>query len=254
MSESLAKSERMTGLTLSMVSDMTGYTLPDIALVARTVAVGAPLQELAVFLHACRQLQLDPLLRQAFWIRRKQSDNSVRGTLQVGIDGFRAVAERSGAYAGAEPIEYRGQLEWTYKGKVAIVPEVARATVWKVVAGHKSAFVGEAAWVEFVPNNEREQFQWARMPRHMLGKCAEAQALRRAFPAQLGSLEMGEAFNPDELPTMAVTPSETAPQARQSRSQKELADRYTQIYEGAQDLPEAPVDEDEDAVEESSDD
>ena len=252
MSEALAKNT--SGLTLAMVSEMTGYTLPDIALVYRTVAVGAPLQELAVFLHACRQLQLDPLLRQAFWIRRRQSDGSTKGTLQVGIDGFRAVAERSGVYAGAEPIEYRGQLEWTYKTKIHIVPELARATVWKVVAGHKAAFVGEASWVEFVPNQEREQFQWARMPRHMLGKCAEAQALRRAFPAQLGSIEMGEAFNPDELPTIAVTPSEPAPEPRQTRSQKELADRYTEIFEGAQDFPDAPAEDDEDTSEESRDD
>src|SRR5262249_14469676 len=132
-----AVAKRGDGLTVKLVAEMTGYAPAEIALVSRTVAIGAPLQELAVFLHSCRSLGLDPLLRQAYWIRR---GNPPKGALQVGIDGFRAIAERSGTYAGAEAIEYRGRIDWVYKGTTLVVPELARAIVWKVVAGHKSAF------------------------------------------------------------------------------------------------------------------
>lgn len=222
-----------SGLSLALVSEMTGYSPSDIALISKTVAVGASLQDLAVFLHACRQLRLDPLLRQAYWIKR-----SGKGALQVGIDGFRAIAESSGLYAGAEAIEFRGQLTWTYKKQDITVPELARATVWKVVAGHKSAFVGEAHWIEFAPP-EGEAFMWAKMPRHMLGKCAEAQALRRAFPAQLGSLELG-----DDTPATPVTVTETESDAeRQAR----LAKRHAEIYDNAYELPE-PEEPDDDGV------
>lgn len=223
------------GLSLSMVSEMTGYAPTDIALISKTVAVGADLQELAVFLHACRQLRLDPLLRQAFWIRRKQKDGTYRGALQVGIDGFRAIAEGSGLYAGAEAIEHRGQIEWSYKGKTIIVPELSRATVWKVVAGHKSAFVGEAHWIEFCPASEGEQFMWARMPRHMLGKCAEAQALRRAFPAQLGSLELAD-DNQAADGTVSVTEDKTR--------QHQLAERHKQISDNYYELPDPAPEQD----------
>jgi len=231
-----------SGLTVRMVSEMTGYAPTDIALVSKTVAVGASLQELAVFLHSCRALGLDPLLRQAYWIRRQG-----KGTLQVGIDGFRAIAERSGAYAGAESIEHRGQIEWTYKGKKHIVPELARATVWKIVAGHKSAFVGEAYWTEFVPSGEAEAFQWARMPKHMLGKCAEAQALRRAFPAQLGNLGLADDIDGD-MPLPEVTITEEDPAEKQRRN----ARRYDEIFTPEDERPartedvEAPEDDDDD--------
>jgi len=204
------------GLTVQLVSEMTGYAPAEIALVSRSVAQGANLQELAVFLHSCRALGLDPLLRQAYWIRRQG-----KGALQVGIDGFRAIAERSGTYAGAESIEFRGVLEWTYKSKKVMVPELARATIWKIVGGHKSAFVGEAYWSEFVPTGDPEAFMWNRMPKHMLGKCAEAQALRRAFPAQLGSLALSAEHDTE----VNVTEEDQA--ARQQRNARRYAEIFT---------------------------
>jgi len=213
------------GLTVQLVSEMTGYSPAEIALVSRSVAQGANLQELAVFLRSCRALSLDPLLRQAYWIRRQG-----KGGLQVGIDGFRAIADRSGAYAGAESIEFRGATEWTYKGKKVVVPELARATIWKVVAGHKSAFVGEAYWNEFVPTSDSEAFMWNRMPKHMLGKCAEAQALRRAFPAQLGALSLAA----DTDAEVNVSEDQGEPMADR---QKRLAKRHAEIYDEAYDLP-----------------
>lgn len=208
-----------SGLTVKLVSEMTGYAPAEIALVSRTVAQGAPLQELAVFLHSCRSLGLDPLLRQAYWIRRQG-----KGTLQVGIDGFRAIAESSGSYAGAEAIEYRGQIEWPYKGKHLVMPELARATIWKLVGGHKSAFIGEAYWSEFVPRGDDEAFMWSRMPKHMLGKCAEAQALRRAFPAQLGSMALSSEVDND------VQGDRADDEERDRDRQRRNARRYDDIF------------------------
>ena len=179
-------------LTLEMVSTMTGYSTVQIALIARTVAVGASLQELAVFLHACRQLGLDPLLRQAYWIIRKG-----KGTLQVGIDGFRKIADRSGAYAGSEPPSFRDYIEVKRGDKTVIVPGKASVLVWKIVAGHKAAFTGEAHWLEFYPGDEAEGFMWRKMPHHMLAKCAEGQALRKAFPSLLSGLDMDAAQGED---------------------------------------------------------
>lgn len=220
----LARTQTSGGLTVKLVSEMTGYSPAQIALVARTVAVGATLQEIAVFLHSSSALGLDPLIRQCYWIRRKQADGSMRGTLQVGIDGFRAIAEKSGLYAGAESIEFRGTIEWGYKGATFVVPELARATVWKIVGGRKNAFVGEAYWSEFVPSQDKDAFMWHKMPRHMLGKVAEAQALRRAFPAQLGSLQMADDLD-DAQPTNEVSQVDDA-DARRKRN----AQRYDEIF------------------------
>ena len=133
-----------------------------------------PLLDVAMFCRACKTLNLDPLVRQAHWITRKG-----RGALQLGIDGFRAIADRAGNYAGSSEPVFRGTLE---HGK-QVVPEYCQVTVWKIVQGQKSAFTGEARWTEFVPD-EKADFMWRKMPRHMLAKCAEAQALRKGWALQ----------------------------------------------------------------------
>jgi phage recombination protein Bet len=182
---------QQTGLTLEKVVELTGYEIAEIALIRHKMAGSlsvpveqVPLRDIALFSRACKQLGLDALLNQAHWISR-----GGKGTLQVGIDGFRAIADRSGVYAGSEPALFRGQIEQNYmdsnQQRTMVVPEKASVVIWKVVAGHKCAFTGEAHWTEFYPG-QKEGFMWRRMPRHMLGKAAEAQALRKAFPAQLG--------------------------------------------------------------------
>lgn len=231
------------GLTLDMVVELTGYQPAEIALIARTVAVDAPLQELAVFLHACRQLKLDPLLRQAYWIRR---GNPPKGTLQVGIDGFRAIAERTGYYAGSEPAEYR---DWTKiddgkQGELR-VPGVARVRVWKVVEGRNAAFTGEAAWPEFYPGPGPAGAMWRKMPRHQLAKCAEAQALRKAFPALLAAVSMSEE---DETEVTQVVP-QRAPLTATDYSR--VFDEQRQFEIPQQKQPEPQPDPEPEAEEES---
>jgi phage recombination protein Bet len=196
--QQLARAEQSKEMTLQHVVEITGYNPVQIALIMRTVAVGAPLPELAVFLHACRQLQLDPLLRQAYWIRR---GDPPKGTLQVGIDGFRAIAERTGVYAGSEQAVFRGHVQVE---KERYVPELAVVTVWKIVAGHKAAFTGESRWAEFYPGPGPVGAMWRKMPHHMLAKVAEAQALRKAFPAQLGATALADDVEGDELPLVAA--------------------------------------------------
>ena len=239
-----ASSPPQRGLTVQMVSEMTGYPITDIALISKTVAQGAPLQELAVFLHACRELRLDPLLRQAYWIRRKD-----KGTLQVGIDGFRAIADRSGAYAGSEPPLFRGSVSLPND---IDVPEKASVVVWKIVQGHRAAFTGEAYWREFYPGPDAAGAMWRKMPHHMLGKCAEGQALRKAFPALLGGVEMSDSdgisssigMEVTELPTVnPPSPSPPKPQERPRTGPSVTAADYArtvgQFYDEVADEPPA---------------
>lgn len=231
MTDTQIAERRKPGLTLSMLVEMTGFAPTDIALISKTVAQGATMQELAVFLHACRQLKLDPLLRQAFWIRRRdRATGEMKGALQVGIDGFRAIAEGSGQYAGAEPPEFRGRIEWTYKQQKMVVPESCRVVVWKLVGSHKGAFTGEAWWDEFVPSQD-QAFMWAKMPRLMLAKVAEAQALRRAFPALLASLDMADADGAtDGTEVEVVNPPQGYPQEDQATTTRRLTAKYDEIF------------------------
>ena len=101
----------------------------------------------------------------------------------VGIDGLRLIADRTGAYAGSDDVEFVQSADGH--------PSRARATVYKVVAGLRCAFTATARWDEFYPGLQASEL-WERLPHMMLGKCAEAQALRKAFPAETAGLFVSE--------------------------------------------------------------
>ena len=167
-------------------------TPAQVDLIKSQIAVGATDDELKLFLHVADKSGLDPLSRQIYFIKR-----SGKMTIQTGIDGFRAVADRTGQYVGSsDPVfEENGEI-----------PSKATVTVNKVVGGIVGNFTATARWEEYFPG-EAQGFMWNKMPHTMLGKCAEALALRKAFPAQLSGLytdhEMDQASNdndPNETP------------------------------------------------------
>lgn len=157
-------------------------------LITRTVAAGANPDELQLFFHQARRTGLDPLARQIYFVKRQG-----KGTIQVGIDGYRLIAHRSGECGGIDDSELGPPTEQGY-------PSSARVTVWRIVQGQRCPFTATARWIEYYPG-DAQGFQWKKMPAVMLSKCAEAQALRKAFPAELSGVyvdaEMDQAPAPD---------------------------------------------------------
>jgi len=143
-------------------------------------AKGASDDELRVFLFICERTALDPFSRQIHLVPRwdNKLGREIRIT-QVGIDGFRAVAERTGAYAGSDDAVFEGE-----EGKQ---PAKATVTVYKMVQGQRCAFTASARWAEYYPG-EKQGFMWRSKPHVMLSKCAEALALRKAFPQVLSGI------------------------------------------------------------------
>lgn len=151
------------------------------------------LLDLTYFLRVAKNARLDPTLRQIYAIfrRNKIGDNQWEDkmTIQSGIDGLRAGAETTKQYAGTEePIFGEDQeyvYNYEYKGKKyqkkITVPSYAKVTVLKLMDGQVFKTVGRADFDEFYPGDKLGN-QWRKMPKVMLAKCAEAQALRKAFP------------------------------------------------------------------------
>ena len=76
-------------------------------------AKGATDAELAAFLHVAHRSGLDPMLKQIHFIRRKNSEGGYTGAIQIGIDGFRLQAERTGKYEGQTLPQWCGEDgEW----------------------------------------------------------------------------------------------------------------------------------------------
>ena len=166
-------------------------TRSQVELIKRTVAKGASDDELRLFVQVCKGANLNPFLRQVHLVPRWDSriGAEVR-TIQVGIDGFRAVAESSNQYAGNDdPIfENEKEIEYGQKEKKKImVPLKSTVTVYKLMEGQRMAFTATARWDEYYPG-EKMGFQWHIRPHLMLGKCAEALALRKAFPKLLSGM------------------------------------------------------------------
>lgn len=150
------------------------YSRAEIDLIKKTVAADATDQELAMFLHHAQRMELDPLARQIHFVKR-----GGRSAIQVGIDGYRLVASRTGLYAGNDEAVYTLDKDGN--------PVAASVTVWKLVGGQRCGFTSTARWAEYAPEGGTG-FMWRKMPFLMLGKVAEALALRKAFPAELSGV------------------------------------------------------------------
>ena len=73
------------------------YNPRDLALIRRTVASDTTDDEFALFIHWARSLRLDPLRRQVHaFVFHKHDPKKRRLSLVTSIEGFRAIAARTG--------------------------------------------------------------------------------------------------------------------------------------------------------------
>jgi phage recombination protein Bet len=154
--------------------------------------------DLAVFMHYCQKTGLDPFSRQIYMIcrREKQGDQWVnKQTIQVGIDGFRVIRDRIAAKLGIA-VEYEDTIWYDGGGNEHAVwlydepPVAARVVVLK--DGRR--YPGVVRTAAYMQRNKQGDpvGQWKTQPDHMIEKCAEAFALRRAFPHDLGGIYIDE--------------------------------------------------------------
>jgi phage recombination protein Bet len=143
--------------------------------------------DIDMLIYQAERLGLDPLCRQIHLVVRGRG-----ATVQVGIDGYRAVADRTGAYAGNDdPVYDEGLSQAQMLAQGRRQPQTATVTVHRIVAGIRCPFTATAMWDAYAPRGD-EGFMWKKMPFLMLGKCAEALALRKAFPAELSGVYTDE--------------------------------------------------------------
>jgi phage recombination protein Bet len=189
-------------------------TRDQLELIKRTVAVGATDAELELFLFDCHRRGVHPLDRLIHFTKR-----SGRYTPITSIDFLRGRAHDTGEMAGSDDVVFDTDAR------------TATVTVYRLTRGTRYAYSATARYAEYVPEpgpNNRGDVMWKRMPHVMLGKCAEALALRKAFPQQLGGLYVKEELEqarPDftteatsiadqyALPPVSTLPPEADPDA-----------------------------------------
>jgi phage recombination protein Bet len=186
-------------------------------LLARTLCAGASRDEMDLFFSVCDRTGLDPFARQIYAVKRwdSRSRREVMQT-QVSIDGFRLVAQRSGEYAGQTAVAYCGtDGVWVDVWLHDEPPAAARVGVYR--KGFVEAVTSVALFREYAQRNKEGGLtaMWGKMPTVMIAKCAEALALRKAFPAELSGLytaeEMAQQDNPPAAPAVPAVAALPAP-------------------------------------------
>lgn len=153
------------------------FTQDQVDLIKSTVCKNSTDNELKLFLYTAKHAGLDPLLKQIYAVKR---GNAM--TIQTGIDGFRAIAERTGMYSPGDETKYSYNANKELESATVYVKKMTRDGTWHQVSS-------TAYFKEYCQSyNGRPSSFWSKSPHVMLAKCAESNALRKAFPFELGAL------------------------------------------------------------------
>lgn len=196
----LALAKRETGSAAPV-----SYNQQQVQLIKDSYAKGATDEELRLFVEIAQRKGLDIFSNQICLIERWDSKlNRAVKTPQTTIDGYRLIAERTEKYEGQIGPFWCGEDgEWKDVWIGVKAPTAAKVGIWKT--GAREPFIGVALYREYVQTKKDGQpnSMWSKMPANQLAKCAEALALRKAFPAELSGIytqeEMGQASNPPTI-------------------------------------------------------
>lgn len=176
----------------AQVSQPLEFTDEQTAMIRSTYANGASDSEFHVLMEVARARNLNPLLRQIFFVKRWNSAQKREvWAAQVSIDGLRAIAQRTGLYDGQdEPLYEHDEKKW---------PTLAKVKVYRKDWARPA--VGVAYFEEYAVSASGSLTpMWQGKPHIMIAKCAEALALRKAFPEDTGGIYIAEEMGDGEVP------------------------------------------------------
>jgi len=157
---------------------------------ATSLYPGAQVTSIKMAIGYCKATGLDPMQKPVHIVPMWDSKaGQMRDVIMPGIGLYRTQASRSQQMAGISEPEFGPMVETQIGGQDVTYPEWCRVTVKRLLpSGAVAEFTAVEYWMEnyAVKGGQQKSIapnaMWSKRPRGQLAKCAEAQALRKAFP------------------------------------------------------------------------
>ncbi len=151
---------------------------------------GAQDSSIKLVISYCKASGLDPMQKPAHIVPMWDSKlKGMKDVIMPGIGLYRTQAARSGQYAGVSEPEYGEDVTESLSGVSVTYPKWCKVTVKRLMAnGSIAEFTVKEFWKEnyAVKGGQEKSIapnaMWLKRPYGQVSKCAEAQALRKAFP------------------------------------------------------------------------
>jgi len=170
-----------------------------------SVYAGAKLESIKLVIGYCRAGQLDPLQKPVHIVSmdiptgKKDADGwditEKRDVIMPGVGLYRIQAARTNLYSGITEPEFGPDVTEALGETKITYPAWCKIIVFRIVGGKERGFTAIERWIENYATKGRKadpNKMWKKRPYGQLSKCAEAQALRKAFPEFVGAAPTAE--------------------------------------------------------------
>jgi phage recombination protein Bet len=158
---------------------------------------GAKDESIAMVVSYCKAAKLDVMQKPVHIVAMNVYDSqareySFRDVVMPGVGLYRIQASRTGLHVGTTEPEFGPLITKKLGEKEFTFPEWSRVIVKKLVGNVIAEFPAKEFWLENYANAGKDKItkqlklepnaMWAKRSFGQIAKCAEAQALRKAFP------------------------------------------------------------------------
>ena len=171
------------------------------AAIMGSVFPGAHEQSVLMAVDYCKARGLDILKKPCHIVPMSVKDARSgkylwRDVIMPGIAESRITASRTGSYAGQDEPVYGPFVTVQIGSRKHEVPEYCTVTVYRMLQGEKVGFAHTEFFEEACATTKEGELNtmWSRRKRGQLAKCAEAGALRKAFPEETGGIATAEEY------------------------------------------------------------
>lgn len=184
---------------------------------------GAALKSVKMVIGYCKAANLDPMQKPVHIVPMwDKNSRAMRDVIMPGVGLYRTQAARSNALAGIGEPEFGPMAEFKLDGVIFSAPEWCRVVVKRMLSnGSIGEFAAIEYWIENYATAGKDSIQpnamWKKRPRGQLAKCAQAQALRMAFPEMVGSAPTADEMEGKHIdaPEIDITPAKQSDQPKQ---------------------------------------